>query len=475
MVRLRGGGWRARAAKGDEGVEGERVGVGGAGGTGRAAGAIEAYGSEGWEGWELPLLGDVVVGVGHVASVPPVAGGVAQSGAARGVDRRGAALLAGEEEAAVVRVVAEHQEDIYRVLHRCLSPLAPALGGAPYADRLHARTTVLVSPAAAPPEGARGRAQPPPNFRVGAGRPPPRAAEAPAPPPPPPPPGRSLSAAQRLRLSQLCDTTLPTGGFAHSGGIEASLQLGLLVDARGAPSEAQLVAAAATAVRSVARLQAPFAAAAHAAVAAALAADAEAGAAPRAVDVAVERVAALSAQLGAMLLATPPATRASQQQASGLLRAVASWLDTSGEHRIPWAPHVAAARLSPRPHATGLPPPPSLPHAAASLAVALRRVQGELHGAPTLGAACALLELPAEAALDALVYSSTRDLFSAAVRLGLVGPLRAVALQADVASATTDEVAAAAALGCEVAAGTAPLMDAAHACHDLFQRRMFQS
>ena len=161
MVRLRGGGWRARAAKGDEGVEGERVGVGGAGGTGRAAGAIEAHGPEGWEGWELPLLGDVVVGVGHVASVPPAAGGVAQSGAARGVDRRGAALLAGEEEAAVVRVVAEHQEDIYRVLHRCLSPLAPALGGAPYADRLHARTTVLVSPAAPPPEGARGRAQPP--------------------------------------------------------------------------------------------------------------------------------------------------------------------------------------------------------------------------------------------------------------------------------------------------------------------------
>ena len=473
MVRLRGGGWRARAAKGDEGVEGERVVGGGAGGSGRAAGAIEAHGPEGWEEWELPLLGDVVVGVGHVASVPPAAGGAAQSGAARGVDRRGAALLAGEEEAAVVRVVAEHQEDIYRVLHRCLSPLAPALGGAPYADRLHARTTVLVSPAAPPPEGARGRAQPPENFRAGAGRPPPRAAEAPT--PPPPPPGRSLSAAQRLRLAQLCDTTLPTGGFAHSGGIEASLQLGLLVDARGAPSEAQLVAAAAAAVRSVARLQGPFVAAAHAAVAAALVAEAEVGAAPRAADAAVGRVAALSAQLGAMLVATPPAARASQQQASGLLRAVASWLDTSGEHRIPWAPHVAAARLLPPPHATGLPPPPSLPHAAASLAVALRRVQGELHGAPTLGAACALLELPAEAALDALVYSSTRDLFSAAVRLGLVGPLRAVALQADVAAATADEAAAAAALGCEAAAGTAPLMDAAHACHDLFQRRMFQS
>ena len=173
----------------------------------------------------------MVLGVGHVASVPPAAGGAAHGGAARGVDRRGAARVAGEEEAVVVRVVAEHQEDLYRLLHRCLSPLAPALGCAPYADRLHARTTVLVAPAAPPPEGARGRAQPPPNFRAGAGRPSPRAGAAFAPPPPlPPPPGRGLSAAQRLRLAQLCDTTLPTGGFAHSGGIEAALQLGLLVD-----------------------------------------------------------------------------------------------------------------------------------------------------------------------------------------------------------------------------------------------------
>ena len=113
----------------------------------------------------------------------------------------------------------------------CTAHAAPALGGAPYADRLHARTTVLVAPAAPPPEGAQGRAQPPPNFRAGAGRPSPRAGAAFAPPPPlPPPPGRGLSAAQRLRLAQLCDTTLPTGGFAHSGGIEAALQLGLLVD-----------------------------------------------------------------------------------------------------------------------------------------------------------------------------------------------------------------------------------------------------
>lgn len=33
---------------------------------------------------------------------------------------------------------------------------------------------------------------------------------------------------QLLHLIQLCDSTLPTGGFAHSAGLEVALQLGAL-------------------------------------------------------------------------------------------------------------------------------------------------------------------------------------------------------------------------------------------------------
>ena len=49
-------------------------------------------------------------------------------------------------------------------------------------------------------------------------------------------------------------------------------------------------------------------------------------------------------------------------------------------------------------------------------------------GAVALGALCALLELPEQAVLDAFIYTSSRDLLSAAVRLNLIGPLAAVSL-----------------------------------------------
>ena len=43
----------------------------------------------------------------------------------------------------VVRVLAESNEDVYRVLHFCLRPLARRLGGMePYRDRIHSSRTV---------------------------------------------------------------------------------------------------------------------------------------------------------------------------------------------------------------------------------------------------------------------------------------------------------------------------------------------
>ena len=44
----------------------------------------------------------------------------------------------------VARLVAEHNEDVYRLLHHCLAPLAPSLGVVPYSDRIHA--TVAAPP-----------------------------------------------------------------------------------------------------------------------------------------------------------------------------------------------------------------------------------------------------------------------------------------------------------------------------------------
>lgn len=107
---------------------------------------------------------------------------------------------------ALARLVAADTEDVYRLLRHCLSPLSQYLGLAPYADRVYA---------------------------------------APSPPPPlyvdrdddicldlAPPQGDVDQAADALAwlpsVLQLADSALPTGGFAHSGGLEAASQLGLL-------------------------------------------------------------------------------------------------------------------------------------------------------------------------------------------------------------------------------------------------------
>ena len=85
----------------------------------------------------------------------------------------------------------------------------------------------------------------------------------------------------------------------------------------------------------------------------------------------------------------------------------------------------------------------------------------------------ALLELPSSTVADAFVYTSARDILSAAVRLNLIGPLAAVALQDEIVS---DCAAAEWQLSsCDKAAGAAPLLEAAHACHDLLERRVFNS
>lgn len=99
---------------------------------------------------------------------------------------------------------------------------------------------------------------------------------------------------------------------------------------------------------------------------------------------------------------------------------------------------------------------------------------GRSHGAVVLGTLGALLRLPAGAVQLALAYTATRDLLSAAVRMNLVGPLAAVAMQSEL----TEAVAAAAAANSGTtaeAAGAAPLVDALHSCHDMLERRIFQT
>merc|ERR1719231_217389 len=111
---------------------------------------------------------------------------------------------------------------------------------------------------------------------------------------------------------QLADATLPTGGFAHSGGVEAAAQLGLLRRGRlGEPDLANLLQAAA---HSHVALNAPFAAAAYE-----LLRNAPIDGASGCEEI-QEKLQELDKQLHALLAPNAPACRASELQGRALAR-----------------------------------------------------------------------------------------------------------------------------------------------------------
>ncbi len=168
-------------------------------------------------------------------------------------------------------------------------------------------------------------------------------------------------------LLQLADATFPSGGFAHSWGLEAAWQLGEV---------ASVSAWLAGALHTVALGPLPVALAVHANP-----------------DLFDEADALWSA-----VAVHPVAARASRATGQALL--------------------ASAARAFEHP---GL--------------VALRRrllaADAPTHLAPVFGAVAQALALPADDAARLMLYTTARDLVSAAVRLGAVGPIEGQRLLVD--------------------------------------------
>jgi urease accessory protein len=214
-------------------------------------------------------------------------------------------------------------------------------------------------------------------------------------------------------LWQLADSALPTGGFAHAGGLESARALGLVSDGD------DLEAFAVEALRGAGSFALPFVAAAHRD--------------PGAFD-------ALDLRCDAC---TPGevANRASRAQGQGLLRAGAVVV---GGPVTALAERVRSARL-----------PGHLP---------------PVHGAVLRAAGADL-----DDTCRLFLFGALRGLCAAAVRLGLAGPMEAQGLQARLAPEAEAVARTSAGLDVEDVAHSNPLLDLVQSHQDRLYSRLFRS
>jgi urease accessory protein len=224
--------------------------------------------------------------------------------------------------------------------------------------------------------------------------------------------GRMGGAATTLTIWQLADSAFPTGGFAHSGGLEAAWQAG---EVSTSDALDRFVRAA---LWQTGHGLLPLVSAAY-------------------VD--SSRLEELD-QLCHVFLTNIVARRASCVQGRALAATCA---------RV-WPGDSTSALDSRVSHLHG-------------------------HHAPVFGAALSLFGLPLQTVQQLFLYSSLRGLTSAAVRLGIVGTYAAQRLQVDAAGELHLILERCAALRDPDIAQTAPILDLLQAGHDRLYSRLFQS
>jgi urease accessory protein len=97
------------------------------------------------------------------------------------------------------------------------------------------------------------------------------------------------------------------------------------------------------------------------------------------------------------------------------------------------------------------------------------------HFAPVFGAVARALSVECATALRLFVFLQLRGWTSSAVRLGIIGPLQAQAIQHRLSVHAESAAELGRELSLDDAAQTAPLLDLLHATHDRLYSRLFQS
>lgn len=206
-------------------------------------------------------------------------------------------------------------------------------------------------------------------------------------------------------LWQLADSAFPSGGFAHSGGLEAAYKHGLVVDQPSLEAylESMLVQAGRQALPVIGAVLAD-----------------------------PSRFAAADAAVEAMLL-NHVQNRASRAQGRALYAAV----------RQAFTAEVLPVEAG--------------------------------HLWPVWGVVAAALEVSDPQARRLYLFTACRSQMSAAVRLGLIGPLRAQSLLHAMRNAVERTVVRSEGLGLDDLTSTAPILDLMQANQDRLYSRLFQS